>query len=452
MTKLIYPTLNLFLYDLREGFGQTLQQIEQNRQQFIQKLPETLDQRRFIQRDDNSFEPEYLELLDKRIEPLSLPENHTDEDYYYPVRLSDTYALLLDASLKETQSDEDLTWLKDLHVLLKTQIKNQTGTLGQTWLFSAQLPDLSFEQYEALAKRCYEQLIPDALNTQSDPEHSDFLGGHLFEFSRYSNVPRENEHLLIIFYPDKSAAEKGTLFYPDWLSLWMYHHKMRWAYQQSRWLKKRLKEKAIDIQNCHQAVTQHSRLPLDLKSLQKTLHSAWELLPRYTTDLSGLDDQTRTIEINLENYDKRLNTLRKKTQEEALKLEQFSELVRYKYLRQVQKDHANLSPTLTSLENLIGYIQTMVAIEEEKRERAFQGTIATWGIGLAAGAIVASVSGQFPTDYEAYALTRPLNVLLVDYLHLPVKWVVPSMSVILSISAAFIAGLVTKMVIGLRRR
>jgi len=436
MTKLIYPTLDLFIYDLREGFGQTTQEIEHNRQQFMQKLPDTLDQTAFIQRDEKSFEPEYVELLDKRIEPLRLPENYPGDGYYYPVRLSDTYGLLLDGSLKETQFDDDLTWLKDLHALLKTQIKNQTGTLGQTWLFSAQLPYLPLDQYKTLAKRCYQALIPDALNTDTYPEHSDFLGGNLFEFWRYTGVATENHHILIIFYPDERAAKKGALFYPGWLRLWMYRHKMMWAYQQSRLLKKRLKEKAIEIQSCHQAISQHSTLPLDLKALQKTLYTAWEVLPRYTTDLSGLDDQTRTIEINLDNYDKRLNTLRKKAQQESLKLDQFSELVRNKYLRQVQKDHANLSPSLKLLENLIGYIQTMVAIEEEKRERAFQGTIATWGIGLAAGAIIASVSGQFPTDYHAYALTRPLNAFLADYLHLPVKWIVPSMSIILSISAA----------------
>ena len=116
----------------------------------------------------------------------------------------------------------------------------------------------------------------------------------------------------------------------------------------------------------------------------------------------------------------------------------------------MQKDHANLSPGLKFLENLIGYIQTMVAIEEEKRERVFQGTIATWGIGLAAGAIVASISGQFPTDYEAYALTRPLKALLVDYL--PLNWIVPFFSIILSVSAAVIAGLMTKIWIRLFRR
>jgi len=35
MTKLHYPTLDLFLYDLREGLGQTTAEIEQNRYQFL---------------------------------------------------------------------------------------------------------------------------------------------------------------------------------------------------------------------------------------------------------------------------------------------------------------------------------------------------------------------------------------------------------------------------------
>jgi len=113
-------------------------------------------------------------------------------------------------------------------------------------------------------------------------------------------------------------------------------------------------------------------------------------------------------------------------------------------LLQVQKDHANLSPNLKLLENLIEYSKAMVAIEEENLERSFQSTIATWGIGLATGAIIASVSSQFPTDYETSCL--------VEYFPLPPNWIAPSISIILSIGAAIIAGLVTKIVIIFRRR
>jgi hypothetical protein len=39
MNQLIYPTLDLFLYDLRDGLGETETQINQNRVNFRKKLP-----------------------------------------------------------------------------------------------------------------------------------------------------------------------------------------------------------------------------------------------------------------------------------------------------------------------------------------------------------------------------------------------------------------------------
>lgn len=445
MTKFIYPTLDLFLYDLREGLGQTEAEVVQNRSQFWQKLPETLDKTAFIRLDEKYFEPEYVELLgEQRFSDFA---SDIYEGYYYPVRLGDTYGLLLDCSQKTVQSDADFTWLAYLQAYMIEKLKAQTGTLGQTWLFSAQLPDIPLAEYKTLAKRCYETLMPNA--KFADPVCGEFLEGRLFEFWQYTGEERETHHVIIVFYPNQQVAQTAAKCNPDWLRLLMYRHKMMWAYHQSRLLKQRLKAGAIEIQTCNRAVSQNSIQSLNLKLLQETLHKAWEILPRYTTDLSGLDDQTRTIEINLDNYQKRLQTLEKNGGQQKLKLEQFSELVQNKYLRQVQKDHANLTPGLKLLENLIGYIQTMVAIEEEKRERSFQGTIATWGIGLAAGAIIASVSSQFPTDYETYVLTRPINTVLTEYL--PSKWIAPSISIILSIGAALIAGLLTKMVIWWRK-
>lgn len=345
MIKFIYPTIDLFLYDLREGLGQTDVEIEQNRHQFMQKLPDTLDKTTFIQLDDKYLEPEYVELLGGQRD--SHFESDIHEGYYYPVRLSDTYGLLLDCSRKETQPDADLTWLKDLQAYITDKLKAQTGTLGQTWMFSAQLPDVPAQEHKAIAKRCYETLIPGADFSENKTAQNEFLGGSLFEFWRYTGMDTENHHIIIAFYPNETAAKTAALFYPDWLRLLMYRHKMMWAYNQSRVLKQRLKAEAVKIQICNEAVSQHPSL--DFKKLQETLRKTWEVLPRYTTDLSGLDDQTRTIEINLDNYQKRLKTLGEKAGQNNLKFDKFSEWVQNKYLRQVQKDHANLSPYLKLL-------------------------------------------------------------------------------------------------------
>ncbi|EDN70049.1 conserved hypothetical protein [Beggiatoa sp. PS] len=99
MTKLIYPTLDLFLYDLREGLGQSDAEMQQNRHGFLQKLPTTIDESAFIQQDEKYFEPEYVELFGEQ-RWLEF-ESKTHEGYYYPARLNDTYGLLLDCSLKK---------------------------------------------------------------------------------------------------------------------------------------------------------------------------------------------------------------------------------------------------------------------------------------------------------------------------------------------------------------
>lgn len=36
--SIIYPSINLFLYDLREGFGQDDRKVAQNRRSFVRKL------------------------------------------------------------------------------------------------------------------------------------------------------------------------------------------------------------------------------------------------------------------------------------------------------------------------------------------------------------------------------------------------------------------------------
>jgi hypothetical protein len=218
MTKLIYPTLDIFLYDLREGLGQTEAEVEQNRNNFKQKLPQTIDENRFIQLDEQSFEPEYVELLDKRIEPLHLPDNWQGDGYYYPVRLSDSYGLLLDGLLKEAQHLADLTWLHDMQTYLNGKLNGQTGTLGQTWMFSAQLPNVPAKEYEAIAKRCYEALIPGADYTKNQMGHSAFLGGRLFELWRYTSPEQkpinQNHPLLSPSIPMRTRPKKRPRFTP----------------------------------------------------------------------------------------------------------------------------------------------------------------------------------------------------------------------------------------------
>jgi hypothetical protein len=450
MKKLTYPTLDLFLYDLREGLGQSEADIQQNRDNFKQKLPKTIDENRFIQLDEKYFEPEYVELLGNE-QRYSDFESETHDGYYYPVRLSDSYGLLLDCSLKKPQPEADLSWLNELQACLNNKLQGQTGALGQTWMFSAQLPYVPIEEYEAIAKRCYEALIPGANYAENQLGYSDFLDGRLFELWCYTSPEQisENHHLIIALYPNEQTAKRAaTEFYTDWMRLLMYRHKMMWAYNQSRLLKKQLKAGAVDIQAYRQQLNPYHAKSVNHKRLQKNLSQAWQTFSEYTAELNWLDSQARTIEINLHNYQTRLKRIEEKAGQPLNCLEKFSHSVQTKYLLQVQKDHANFTPSLNLLGSLIESVRAKVAIERERRE--LQDTFALLGFALATGAIVASISGHFPTSTLEAALDNPIGAYLAE--HIPKAWIPPSISIALSIGAALVAGIVTKLVMWLWHR
>lgn len=431
MTKLINPTLDLFLYDLREGLGQSDAKIQENRHGFLQKLPTTIDESAFIQQDEKYLEPEYVELLAEQ-RWLKF-ESKTHDGYYYPVRMGDTYGLLLDGSLKNAQTTENLNWLQALQVFLNEKVKGQTGTIGQSWLFSAQLPNSSVEEHEEVAKQCYEALMPGAHYENNKIGRCEFLGGRLFECWQYNSPERigsyDNHHVMIAFYPKESTAKKAAeLFHTDWIRLFHYRHKMLWAYGQSRVLKYRLKEAAVKIDECRQAMYHESIPKINFKKLPQSIENSRKILFQYTQDINAFDQQANTMAINLYNYQQRSRLIQEKAGQLPF-LEKLSRDVEQKYLFQVQKDSQSLRIEL-SLENIVGNIRDRLALEEELRDRTFQKFIATWGIGLAIGAIVASISGQFPE---------------IEWLksYLSEGWVEPATSLIWSFGAAIMAGLIT---------
>ncbi len=424
MTKFIYPTLDLFLYDLREGLGQTEAEVTENRLLFKKKLPKIND-KQFDERDEQAFEPEFAELFGAR--RYSDFDSDIYKGYYYPVRLNDTYGLLLDCSLKEEQQDTELQWIDDLRIYINDKSNGQEGSVGQTLMFSAQLPNVSAQEYEFFAKRCYEALMPGADYETNKTGESEFLGGGLFEFwKKYplksDKINMESQHVIIAFYPDEKAMEAASSLYPDLMRLLMFRHKMMWAYAQSRALKKRLKVGVVKIEACR-------------------------ILSDYTTALNLLNHQASTINTNLDNYRKRLATIEEKAGKNLALFKQFGDKVEEKYSLQLQTEHIHLTHEVRLLENIIEYTRTRVAIEEERRDRSFQETIAIWGIGLAVGAIVASLSGQFPQEQ----LKEPFIDVISSLFTMPNIWHEPGISIALSIGAALTAGLVTKLVIWLRR-
>jgi len=219
----------------------------------------------------------------------------------------------------------------------------------------------------------------------------------IFEFWGYHSQAQVKHHVIITFYTDKNVLDRETEFYPDWMRLLWYRHKITWAYNQSRQLAHKLKQGAVQIQACEQKLRDSTNAnKLGSQQLQTILNEAWHILSDYATHLDELNDQAHTIEINLGNHQKRLARLAEKSASGLTVFKKFQFLTQEKYCLQVQKDYDGFSPKLRRLENMIGYIRASVAIREETRDRDLVNTVAIWGTGLASGAIVASLTGQLP--------------------------------------------------------
>ncbi|WP_336230414.1 hypothetical protein [Scytonema sp. PRP1] len=186
--------------------------------------------------------------------------------------------------------------------------------------------------------------------------------------------------------------------YYEFIRLWQYRHKVVWSYYQSRYQKTLLKKEYVEIQP---SIKQASELPrllqtnsLKLSKLQETLSANLINLSDYTIALNYLENQSRTIQLNLDNYKSRLAEMQKKytgSDLEFLKIFSESEIYAKKYQRQVEADYANLNPGLTLLQNLNSTVQGIIDLEQTKSDRTLNNTIAIAGVGLATSQIASAV-------------------------------------------------------------
>ncbi|MBD0345740.1 MAG: hypothetical protein ICV63_13140 [Coleofasciculus sp. Co-bin14] len=417
-TTLIYPTLELFLYDIREGLGQHTLNINDNRKYFWQRIYSKLQNNSSTQDiQDETFleklkeaeksEANYIELLGSDIvkhfeRPL--------EGYYHPVLIGDTYALRVNCSGVYAdgvrQSNYKPQLLKNLHGIQEeiiSHINRQPGTIGQTWMMWGQLTDVH-QNPTQIALECYKQLAPNPHNWERDLKtKGQFLGGTLFELwcppSEWSAPEKlsENYHLLIwLFPPNQSINSVGDSIaeiYLDLLHLFCYRNKALWAYGQSCQIAAKLKTETISIQttirNASQLPQQKTPSDLQMKRLREVLSHSLTLYSRYAANLSDLSTLGRIIEINLENYAKQLTILEKVEARSNLQfLAEFGEFAAAKYLRQIEMEHTSLSYGLPSLENLIRTVEGVIATYQTQSDRALNSTIAAASVGLATSAVL----------------------------------------------------------------
>jgi hypothetical protein len=410
---LIYPTVDLFVYDLAEGIGQNENKISQNREQFWQKIygdQISASQLEKLQQAEAGT-GDYIKLLGDT--PEVKFESSLD-GYAYPVKIGDTYAAQFDLSGK-IEPDEDKRFApKEIDCLGGQKEKiisrvNPPATIGQSWLVWGQLTANDQNALET-AKNCYTKLniFPNTKWDRDLKATGQFLDADFYELwlppGDRGNIG-QNYHVLICLFPYNSGQSIRDIsntvakLYPHLMRLFAYRNKVIWAYTHSRQLKADLKDASLTIQQIvTQLPEQVNARKVDLKELQQSLVNSLTLFSVYANYISRLEEQENTIKTNLKNYEKRLGTINEKMGNDRTDfkfMENFSIFATEKYVCQVEADNRSLSGGLRLLENAIQTIEGISEIERAKSDRALNVTIAAAGVGIATSGVAASVyAGQ----------------------------------------------------------
>lgn len=355
MPQLIDPTLDLFLYDPREGLGEPDEKIESRRKHFKAKLS-SVPTPIVAQIDEFDKMVESTALFGRengKIFPFKGEnQNGKYEGYLWPTRLTDSYGLLIDCSYLGEKSTEHLSsFIPDLKQIIEDKLNGEQATLGQTWVFYAIVAEGTLDEYDAIAQTCYKMLIPNANWLKYKTTESEFSEGKLFELWQERG---EMTHVVIILFKNTPSART---FMTDHINENQLHwfqcrHKITWAYSQSRQLKQQLKKGAVEIDGVYRDVLSQEKK----EKIEAILERGNKVLYQYSRQLYDFGTQIQTIEMNLHSYQGFISKL----QQEVIGLQlsdKFEQRVKEIYLPHLQREYAVFASELEVIKNVISTIQ-----------------------------------------------------------------------------------------------
>ena len=265
-------------------------------------------------------------------------------------------------------------------------------------MLSGWLPEQGNQNLEDIAQGCYQDFCKEG-NWQRDFQgEGRFLGGKLFQLwqpqSSLSTLADSSNHLhlehtpiLIAIYPHPESAQKAADFYQDWIGLFCYYSKINWAYAQSRLIKKHIFGYYKKIESNRQKLPHpnHQSIGYQFTESKRGLDNIQQDIKQYSNDLLGLAFQKQIIDINLMNYQTRLEIIRQRLDADSQLdfLNKFSDLVTKKYMVQIDKDSENMQLGFRLVEDNINAVRSRIELAKAERDRSFQEFVAVVGAGIA---------------------------------------------------------------------
>lgn len=349
------------------------------------------------------------ELLSQEIDRclrFPIPQSRRNGELY-ALQLHDTYAADLTFRYSGRVSVDELSHLNPQAKLLPDRIQ---ASLGQTLvLFAKPLINGDTSHPETLRKfadRCLEALLAEAephWQNLSYIAQGKLLGSPIFEYDNLAEDPAQSCHILIWLncHPDTTRLEASGTYYHSLINLLCCRSKIRFSYHLAR---QRYRDARKIYQELETVMEALKTLPVDTaerltflkRSISKTTPKAFT----YASYIRDIEDQRTAIITNFRNHTTALTHLNQLEGENELKFFQDFSDRRSQFLGQIRTDLNYLMPGKTLFGDCIATMRGIVEVEQaeinnnlQETEQDLQDHIQAIGVGIAAGAIVASTSG-----------------------------------------------------------
>ncbi|GAB4304162.1 MAG: hypothetical protein Fur0025_45770 [Oscillatoriaceae cyanobacterium] len=420
-----YPKLSLYAFHLSHDMALAEGELVEDSELLWQRLEElgkSLDIAalatcsQWLNMGQNQATVPFRELLSEEIDRclrFHFPPGAADSETprrngeLYAVQLHDIYVADLTFRYPGIVPVTELTHLNPEGKLLPDRI---SASIGQTLVLFAK-PVIS-EQHPTppnlreLADRCLQALLREA-QTPFQPSYraeGKLLGSPIFEYDNDAQNPAHYCHILIWLdcHPDTASLEASADYYRPLVDLLCYRSKIWFSYHQARTSYRECRQTYHQLETMMQAL---QKLPEDRATKLTVLKQyLLEINPQaftYAHHIRDIEDQRTTIITNLKNYNTKLNSLANIAGEQELSFFQsFSYECRSKFLGQIHTDLNYLKPGNALFGQCIATMRGIVEVEQaqmnnsqQEANQNLQDHIQAVGVGIAAGAIVASTSG-----------------------------------------------------------
>ncbi|MFP4320394.1 MAG: hypothetical protein ACLFQ7_15700 [Phormidium sp.] len=366
---------------------------------------------------------EFRELLSEEIgRCLRFPFSSVDADSetpeprrngeLYALQIHDSYAADLTFRYSSKVSINDLKNLNPQGKLLPDRIQ---ASLGQTLVLFAKpiVNDTHPETLRQVADRCLNALLAEA-----DPKWQNLsylgdgklLNSPIFEYSNFIEDPAQSCHVIIWLdcHLDTTNLEAEGDYYHPLINLLCSRWKICFSYYQARDRYREAKAAYHELENQTKAL---NNLPSDMSERLTYLKESLLLTNRktftYASYIRDIEDHRTTLITNFKNYTIFLKHINQVSGDHQLTcLQHFSDS-RSKFLGQIHTDLHYLRPGKVLFRQYIATLRGIVEVEQAEIDRDQQQTnqdlqnrIQAVGVGIAAGAIVASTSGLITEPWQ----------------------------------------------------